>query len=80
MSRAPGPASGRSRWHQDRRLHQCRRPRRGLGLRAFNLFSFIETLIDKANKTLAVNWADELVKATALTKDGAVIHPNFQPK
>ncbi len=22
----------------------------------------------------------ELVKATALTKDGAVIHPNFQPK
>jgi NAD(P) transhydrogenase subunit alpha len=28
----------------------------------------------------AVNWDDELVKATALTKDGAVIHPNFQPK
>ncbi len=41
---------------------------------------FIETLIDKANKALAVNWDDELVKATALTKDGAVIHPNFQPK
>jgi NAD(P) transhydrogenase subunit alpha len=50
------------------------------GLYARNLFSFIETLIDKANKTLAVNWDDELVKATALTKDGAVIHPNFQPK
>ena len=31
-------------------------------------------------KALAVNWDDELVKATALTKDGAVIHPNFQPK
>ena len=43
-------------------------------------FRFIETLIDKANKALAVNWDDELVKATALTKDGAVIHPNFQPK
>jgi len=27
-----------------------------------------------------VNWDDELVKATALTKDGAVIHPDFQPK
>ena len=27
-----------------------------------------------------MNWDDELVKATALTKDGAVIHPNFQPK
>jgi NAD(P) transhydrogenase subunit alpha len=50
------------------------------GLYARNLFSFIETLIDKANKALAVNWDDELVKATALTRDGAVIHPNFQPK
>ena len=37
-------------------------------------------MVDKANKALAVNWDDELVKATALTKDGAVIHPNFQPK
>src|SRR5512136_1256340 len=50
------------------------------GLYARNLFSFIETMIDKPNKALAVNWDDELVKATALTKDGAVIHPNFQPK
>jgi NAD(P) transhydrogenase subunit alpha len=50
------------------------------GLYARNLFSFIETLIDKPNKALAVNWDDELVKATALTRDGAVIHPNFQPK
>src|SRR6187402_2612272 len=49
-------------------------------LYARNLFSFIETLIDKSTKALAVNWDDELVKATALTKDGAVIHPNFQPK
>jgi NAD(P) transhydrogenase subunit alpha len=50
------------------------------GLYARNLFSFIETMVDKANKALAVNWEDELVKATALTKDGAVSHPNFQPK
>jgi NAD(P) transhydrogenase subunit alpha len=49
-------------------------------LYARNLFSFIETLIDKASKALAVNWDDELVKATLLTKDGAVVHPNFQPK
>ncbi len=49
-------------------------------LYARNLFSFIETMVDKASKALAVNWDDELVKATALTKDGAVIHPNFQPK
>jgi len=49
-------------------------------LYARNLFSFIETLVDKNAKAIAVNWDDELVKATALTKDGAVIHPNFQPK
>ena len=49
-------------------------------LYARNLFNFIETMVDKPNKALAVNWDDELVKATALTKDGAVIHPNFQPK
>ena len=45
-----------------------------------NLFSFIETMVDKPAKALAVKWDDDLVKATALTKDGAVIHPNFQPK
>lgn len=45
-----------------------------------NLFSFVETLVNKETKALAVNWDDELVKATALTKDGAIIHPNFQPK
>src|SRR3954462_2717178 len=55
-------------------------PARPSSLYARNLFSFIETMIDKSTKALAVNWDDELVKATALTKDGAVIHPNFQPK
>ena len=49
-------------------------------LYARNLLSFIETLYDKAARSLAVKWDDELVQATALTKDGAVIHPNFQPK
>ncbi|MGJ4952208.1 Re/Si-specific NAD(P)(+) transhydrogenase subunit alpha [Bradyrhizobium sp. HKCCYLS20291] len=55
-------------------------PASASGLYARNLFSFIETMIDKKEKTLAVNWDDELVKATALTKDGAIVHPNFQPK
>src|SRR4029077_13111217 len=49
-------------------------------LYAKNLFTFVETLIDKKEKKLAVNWDDELVKATLLTRDGAVVHPNFQPK
>jgi NAD(P) transhydrogenase subunit alpha len=49
-------------------------------LYARNLYSFLEILIDKKTKALAVNWDDEIVKATALTRDGAVIHPNFKPK
>jgi NAD(P) transhydrogenase subunit alpha len=50
------------------------------GLYARNLYAFVETLIDKPSKSLAVKWDDELVKATALTHDGAIVHPNFQPK
>ncbi len=49
-------------------------------LYAKNLITFLETLIDKKDKKLAVNWDDEIVKGTALTRDGAVVHPNFQPK
>ncbi|MCJ8145309.1 NAD(P) transhydrogenase subunit alpha, partial [Ancylobacter sp. A5.8] len=48
-------------------------------LYAKNLYAFVETLIDKGTKSLAVKWDDELVKATLLTKDGAVVHPNFAP-
>jgi NAD(P) transhydrogenase subunit alpha len=50
------------------------------GLYAKNVFAFLDILVDKKEKKLAVNWDDEIVKATALTKDGAVVHPNFQPK
>jgi H+-translocating NAD(P) transhydrogenase subunit alpha len=49
-------------------------------LYAKNLLAFLEILVDKATKALAVKWDDEIVKATALTRDGAVVHPNFQPK
>jgi H+-translocating NAD(P) transhydrogenase subunit alpha len=49
-------------------------------LYAKNLVAFLEILIDKSTKSLAVKWDDEIVKATALTRDGAVIHPSFAPK
>lgn len=49
-------------------------------LYARNLFAFLETLVDKDTKSLAVKWEDELVAATNLTRDGAVVHPSFQPK
>ena len=57
-----------------------RLPATSSSLYAKNLFAFVETLIDKKEKTLAVTWEDELVKATCLTRDGAVIHPNFTAK
>ncbi|HEY0390648.1 MAG TPA: Re/Si-specific NAD(P)(+) transhydrogenase subunit alpha [Solirubrobacterales bacterium] len=49
-------------------------------LYARNLFAFVETLIDKETKALAIKWDDELVKATNLTRDGDVVHASFQPK
>ncbi len=49
-------------------------------LYAKNLYAFVETMIDKSAKALAVNFDDELVKATLLTRDGAIVHPNFANK
>jgi NAD(P) transhydrogenase subunit alpha len=49
-------------------------------LYAKNLYTFLEVLIDKKTKQINLNWDDEIVKATALTRDGAVIHPSFAPK
>ena len=49
------------------------------GLYAKNLLAFIETMISKESRQFAINWDDELVKATALTRDGAVIDPRFAP-
>jgi H+-translocating NAD(P) transhydrogenase subunit alpha len=49
-------------------------------LYAKNLLAFLDVLIDKKSKALAVNWDDDIVKATALTRDGAIVHPNFKPK
>ncbi|ACB97095.1 Re/Si-specific NAD(P)(+) transhydrogenase subunit alpha [Beijerinckia indica] len=57
----------------------ARQPATASALYARNLLAFAETLIDKETKTLAINDEDELVKATLLTKDGALVHPNFQP-
>jgi NAD(P) transhydrogenase subunit alpha len=57
-----------------------RLPASASSMYAKNLYNFLEILIDKKTKALAVNWDDEIVKATVLTRDGAVVHPSFQPK
>jgi proton-translocating NAD(P)+ transhydrogenase subunit alpha len=49
-------------------------------LYAKNLLGLLDILIDKKEKKLAVKWDDEIVQATLLTRDGAVVHPNFAAK
>jgi H+-translocating NAD(P) transhydrogenase subunit alpha len=49
-------------------------------LYARNLLAFLEILVDKKQGSIAVNWDDEIVKATALTRDDTVIHPSFASK
>jgi len=49
-------------------------------LYAKNLYTFLEVLIDKKTKQINLNWDDDILKSTALTRDGAVVHPSFAPK
>ena len=49
-------------------------------LYAKNLLAFLETMIDKKEKALKVNWDDEIVKGTLVAKDGKIVHPSLQPK
>ena len=47
-------------------------------LYAKNLYAFLETLFDKKEKKLAINWDDEIVKGTLVARDGALVHPSLQ--
>ena len=49
-------------------------------LYARNLLTFLTPFIDKEAGELKIDWDDELVQGTLLTKDGKVVHPNLQPK
>lgn len=49
-------------------------------LYAKNLLTFLETMIDKKEKVLKINWDDEIIKGTLVAKDGRVVHPNLLPK
>lgn len=50
-------------------------------LYARNLYAFVDaTMVDKEAKALKIDWDDELVAATALTRDGAVVHASFSGK
>jgi NAD(P) transhydrogenase subunit alpha len=47
-------------------------------LYAKNLHTFVDTvLLDKETKALSPKWDDELLTATLLTRDGALVHERF---
>lgn len=42
---------------------------------AKNLLNFITPHVDKESKALKINWDDELIKGTCVTRDGEIVHP-----
>ncbi|MDX2288998.1 MAG: Re/Si-specific NAD(P)(+) transhydrogenase subunit alpha [Hyphomicrobiaceae bacterium] len=48
-------------------------------LYAKNLLSFIDLMLDKKEKTIAVNWDDDIIKGTLVARDGMIVHPNLAP-
>ena len=44
-------------------------------LYARNLYSFLELIIAKENGKLTIDWEDEIIKETCVTRDGKVVHP-----
>lgn len=40
-----------------------------------NLLNFISPLVDKATQALKIDWNDEIIKGTCLSRDGEIIHP-----
>ncbi len=48
-------------------------------LYAKNLFNFVTAFFDKEKKAFVVDENDDIIKGIALTRGGAVVHPNFAP-
>lgn len=44
-------------------------------LYAKNLFNFLSPMINKESGALEMNWEDEIILGTGLTRDGQVVHP-----
>lgn len=47
---------------------------------ARNVFQLIKTMLDPETGIFFLNWEDEIIKATVLTRDGAIVHPSFATK
>jgi len=44
---------------------------------AKNILNFVTPMLEKGSAAIKINWDDELVKGTLVTKDGAVVHPSL---
>jgi NAD(P) transhydrogenase subunit alpha len=55
-------------------------PASASALLARNINAFVEPMFDKETKALKINREDEIVAATLLTADGAIVHKAFAPK
>ena len=42
-----------------------------------NLLNFLTPLVDKESKTLNIDWEDEVITGTLVTRDGKVVHPRM---
>jgi len=49
-------------------------------LYAKNLLNFLDPLIEKGADALKINWDDEIIKGTLVTRDGKIVHPALQLK
>ena len=45
-----------------------------------NLLNFLTPLVDGESKKLAIDWDDEIVAGTLVTRDGKVVHPMLAAK
>ena len=53
----------------------CRVPADASSMYARNLLSFVSSMCGQGNGELHLDWDDELLAGTALTRDGALVHP-----
>jgi NAD(P) transhydrogenase subunit alpha len=44
-------------------------------LYARNLLNFVSTFVNRDTKSIDIDWDDDLIQGTLLTRDGAVVHP-----
>src|SRR6185436_6393955 len=49
-------------------------------LYARNLFNFVSLIVDKKTGEAKLNWDDEIIKGSGVTRDGKIVHPSLQVK